>query len=235
MSLQQKQEEKIMKKIIIAIDGVSGCGKSTVAQKTASVFNYRHIDSGAMYRAVTLYFLEHHVSLTHPIEIAEALAKIRIVFRNNSQGKSEIFLNGVNVEDEIRTLRVAEKVSPVSAIREVRKMLVNEQKKMGKGRGVVMDGRDIGAVVFPDAELKIFLTADMEVRARRRQEELLAKDEMVDLEDIIKNLKKRDHIDTARSESPLTQLPDAKVIDTTFLTIEEEVEIVTQLAMSKIL
>lgn len=235
MSLQQKQEEKVMKKIIIAIDGVSGCGKSTIAKKVASVFNYRHIDSGAMYRAATLYFLEHHISLTHPIEIVEALAKIKIAFRNNSQGKSEIFLNGVNVEDEIRTLRVAEKVSPVSAIKEVRKMLVTEQKKMGNGRGVVMDGRDIGAVVFPDAELKIFLTADVEVRARRRQEELLAKDEMVDLEDIIKNLKTRDHIDTARSESPLTQLPEAEVIDTTFLTIEEEVEIVTHLALSRIL
>jgi len=224
-----------MKRIIIAIDGFSGCGKSTIAQETASIFNYRYIDSGAMYRAVTLYFLENHISLTNPLQIAAALSEIKISFQNNSQGKSEIFLNGANAEHAIRTLRVAEKVSEVSALKEVRKMLVSEQQKMGIGRGIVMDGRDIGSVVFPDAELKIFLTAEAEVRAKRRQEELIARGESADFEEIIKNLKSRDRIDSTRSESPLVQVPEALVLDTTFLTVEEEVETVARFALSKIL
>lgn len=224
-----------MKKIIIAIDGYSACGKSTTAKETARILGYRYIDSGAMYRAVTLYFLDHHVTLTNPHEVDSALANIRISFRVNSKGETETFLNGLMVENEIREMRISEQVSQVSALANVRHAMVAQQRKMGKERGVVMDGRDIGTVVFPDAELKVFLTADILVRAFRRQKELLERDEMVDIDTIVQNLVLRDDIDSTRKESPLRKAPDALSLDTTFITIDEEVDEVVRQALSRIL
>lgn len=223
-----------LSKIVIAIDGYSACGKSTTAKEVAKILGYRYIDSGAMYRAVTLYFLDHHVALTNPREIHRALQQINISFKINAKGVTETFLNGLSVEEEIRQLRVSEQVSPVSAIKEVRDAMVAQQRKLGKERGIVMDGRDIGTVVFPQAELKLFMTADMMVRAFRRQQEWLAQDRLVDLDEVIENIKKRDHIDTTRAESPLRQAEDAIVIDTTHITIDEQVDEVVRLAFSKI-
>lgn len=223
-----------LSKIVIAIDGYSACGKSTTAKEVAKILGYRYIDSGAMYRAVTLYFLDHHVALTNPKEIHRALQQINISFKINAKGVTETFLNGLSVEEEIRQLRVSEQVSPVSTIKEVREAMVAQQRKLGKERGIVMDGRDIGTVVFPQAELKLFMTADMMVRAFRRQQEWLAQDRLVDLDEVIENIKKRDHIDTTRAESPLRQAEDAIVIDTTHITIDEQVDEVVRLAFSKI-
>lgn len=223
-----------LSKIVIAIDGYSACGKSTTAKEVAKILGYRYIDSGAMYRAVTLYFLDHHVALTNPKEIHRALQQINISFKINAKGVTETFLNGLSVEEEIRQLRVSEQVSPVSTIKEVREAMVAQQRKLGKERGIVMDGRDIGTVVFPQAELKLFMTADMMVRAFRRQQEWLAQDRLVDLDEVIENIKKRDHIDTTRAESPLKQAEDAIVIDTTHITIDEQVDEVVRLAFSKI-
>jgi cytidylate kinase len=223
-----------LSKIVIAIDGYSACGKSTTAKEVAKILGYRYIDSGAMYRAVTLYFLDHHVALTNPKEVNRALQQINISFKINAKGVTETFLNGLSVEEEIRQLRVSEQVSPVSAIKEVREAMVAQQRKLGKERGIVMDGRDIGTVVFPQAELKLFMTADMMVRAFRRQQEWLAQDRLVDLDEVIENIKKRDHIDTTRAESPLRQAEDATVIDTTHITIDEQVDEVVRLAFSKI-
>jgi cytidylate kinase len=224
-----------MRKIIIAIDGYSACGKSTTAREVARELNYRYIDSGAMYRAVTLYFLDKHVALTNPKEVARALQEIRIAFIVNSKGNSEAFLNGINVEKEIRKMRISENVSQVSAIREVRVAMVEQQRRMGKDCGVVMDGRDIGTVVFPHAELKIFLTADILVRAFRRQKELLERDDLVDIDTIVENLQQRDSIDSNRAESPLRKAEDAIGIDTTHITIEEQVDEVIRLAMTKMI
>lgn len=223
-----------MKKIIIAIDGYSACGKSTTAKLVANRLGYIYIDSGAMYRAVTLYFHENYVSLTDPHAVIQALENIHITFVHNPQlQKNETYLNGLNVEEEIRKMYISEKVSEVSAIAQVRKAMVEQQQKMGKKRGVVMDGRDIGTCVFPDAELKIFMTADMMVRARRRQEELLTKEEMVPLDDIIKNLQMRDHIDTTRAQSPLRMAEDAYLLDNTHITIDEQIEFVINLASGR--
>jgi CMP/dCMP kinase len=225
-----------MKKIVIAIDGYSACGKSTTAKKVAAILGYAYIDSGAMYRAVTLYFDRHHVSQTNKVEILKALDKIDISFKVNPKNQqNETYLNGLNVENEIREMRVSNQVSQVSSIKEVRDAMVAQQKKLGKKKGVVMDGRDIGTVVLADADLKIFMKADIYVRSGRRQEEYLAKNQLVDLEDIIENLKKRDHLDTTREESPLRQADDAIVVDTTFMTLEEQVEEVINLALSKII
>lgn len=223
-----------MNRITIAIDGYSACGKSTTAKRVAGILGYRYIDSGAMYRAVTLYFLENHVAITNPKEVAKALEAIRITFQVNPKGKSETFLNGLNVEKLIREMRVSENVSPVSTIREVRAAMVEQQRKLGKHKGVVMDGRDIGTVVFPDAELKLFLTADIHVRAYRRQQELLEKGEMIGVEAIVENLRQRDKIDSTRAESPLTKAAGAIEIDTTFVTIDEQVDEVIQLAVGSI-
>jgi cytidylate kinase len=224
-----------LSKIVIAIDGYSACGKSTTAKEVAKILGYRYIDSGAMYRAVTVYFLEHHVSLSNPKEITKALHNINISFKVNSKGTTETFLNNLNVEKDIRRMRVSENVSPVSAIREVRVAMVEQQRKLGKDKGIVMDGRDIGTVVFPKAELKFFMTADILVRAFRRQRELLMLDRMVDLDTVIENIEKRDRIDTTRTESPLRKADDAVVIDTTHITIDEQVDEVIRLAMSKAL
>jgi CMP/dCMP kinase len=216
-----------MKKIIIAIDGYSACGKSSTAKAVANLLNYSYIDTGAMYRAVTLYFLQNFVSLTNPNEIADALKEIDIEFRFNAKAnKSDTYLNGLNVETEIRQMAVSDRVSEVSAISTVRRFLVAQQQKMGKKKGIVMDGRDIGTVVFPDAELKIFMVADMQIRAKRRQDELLEKGELVKLEEIIDNLTKRDLIDTSRADSPLRQAQDASVIDTSYITFDEQVEMI---------
>lgn len=221
------------RKIVIAIDGYSACGKSTTAKKVANVLGYRYIDTGAMYRAVTLHFLDHHVSLTNPREILKALQEINITFKLNGKNISETFLNGLNVEKKIRSMRVSEMVSQVSAVKEVRLAMVEQQRRMGREKGVVMDGRDIGTVVFPDAELKLFMTADMLVRAFRRQRELLEKDQLVDLDDVLENLRHRDEIDTTRAESPLRQAEDAIVIDTTYITLEEQVDEVVRIALSR--
>lgn len=222
-----------LKKIVIAIDGYSACGKSTTAKQVAAVLGYRYIDTGAMYRAVTMYFQEHHVSLTNPREIAKALQEIHITFKVNSKKKSETYLNGLNVEKEIRSMKVSEMVSQVSTIKEVRTFLVDQQRRMGKEKGVVMDGRDIGTVVFPQAELKLFMTADMLVRAFRRQKELMEKKQLVDLDEVVENIIKRDHIDTTRAESPLRQAEDAVVIDTTYIAIDEQVDEVVRMAVSR--
>ncbi|MCP9748998.1 (d)CMP kinase [Lacihabitans sp. CS3-21] len=219
-----------MSKIIIAIDGYSSCGKSTTAKKAAASMGYSYIDTGAMYRAVTLYFIQNHVSLSNSKEVETALNNITIEFRINAVGQNQTYLNGLNVEDEIRKLYVADKVSEVSAIAAVRHAMVDQQRKMGKKKGFVMDGRDIGTVVFPDAELKIFMTADPFIRAHRRQIELMTKGEVLDLEDILENIKKRDVIDTTRTESPLKKAEDAVVIDTTFMTLDEQVDQVILMA-----
>jgi cytidylate kinase len=224
------------KKIVIAIDGYSACGKSTTAKEVARSLGYRYIDTGAMYRAVTLYFLEHHVALTNPKEVSKALSEVHVSFKYNSKlKKSETYLNGLCVEDDIRSMRVSEMVSPVSAIKAVRTAMVDQQRRMGKEKGVVLDGRDIGTVVFPQAELKLFMRADIMVRAFRRQRELLERDQLVDLDEVIENINLRDKIDTTREESPLRQAEDAIVIDTTFITIEEQVDEVVRLALSRML
>lgn len=223
-----------MNRIIIAIDGYSACGKSTTAKRVASVLGYRYIDSGAMYRAVTLHFLEHHIAITNPKEVTRALNDIRIAFQVNAKGVSETFLNGLNVEHSIREMRVSENVSQVSTLKDVRVAMVELQRKLGKHKGVVMDGRDIGTVVFPGAELKLFLTADIYVRAYRRQKELLERGEMIGLENIVANLQKRDKIDSTRAESPLVRAAGAIELDTTFVTIDEQVDEVIQLAIGSI-
>jgi cytidylate kinase len=224
-----------MKKIIIAIDGYSACGKSTTAKVSAARLGYSYVDTGAMYRATTLYFHDHFINTTNPKAIYGALQDIHINFIYNPKlDKSETYLNGLNVEDEIRKMYISEKVSEVSAIPEVRHYMVALQQKMGKKRGLVMDGRDIGTAVFPDAELKIFMQADIVVRASRRQQELLEQKQVVNIDDIISNLEKRDRIDTTRSEGPLKMADNAYLLDTTYMTIEEQVECVVNLATGKI-
>lgn len=224
-----------LKRINIAIDGYSSCGKSSTAKAVAKKLNYAYIDTGAMYRAVTLYFLEHYINLTDPKAVHRALENIELKFIPNPRTNiSEMFLNGINVEEEIRKMYISENVSEVSAIVEVRRNMVTQQKQMGKKRGVVMDGRDIGTMVFPDADLKIFMTADINVRAERRQKELLERNELVELHKIVENLKHRDHIDMNRSEGPLVKAEDALELDTTFITFDEQVDIITGYALSKI-
>lgn len=222
-----------MRKIVIAIDGYSACGKSTTAKEVAKILGYRYIDSGAMYRAVTLYFLDHLVSFTNPKEIDKALQDIKLTFVVNLKGVTEIFLNGINVEKAIRKMRISENVSQVSTIKVVREAMVVLQRKMGKDKGIVMDGRDIGTVVFPEAELKVFLTADLMTRAFRRQKELLEKEDLVEIDTIVENLRSRDQIDSTRKESPLVKASDATEMDTTHVTIDEQVDEVVRLALSK--
>jgi cytidylate kinase len=189
-----------------------------------------------MYRAITLYFCENHISSTNPHQVAQALSNIHIQFVHNPRTeRNETYLNGLNVEEEIRKMYISGKVSEVSAIPEVRKAMVYQQQQMGKKRGLVMDGRDIGTCVFPDAELKIFMTADIMVRAQRRQEELLEKNELVDVHEIIKNLQMRDHLDTTRKENPLRMAEDAYLLDNTSITIDEQIDFVISLANSKMI
>ena len=219
-----------MKRIIIAIDGSSGCGKSSSARAVAKALGYTYVDSGAMYRATTLYFLDHGVPAESDQAVEEALRNIRISFRVNASGNSEVLLNGEICEDRIRDMRVASQVSMVSAIPAVRVAMVARQRELGNDRGVVMDGRDIGTVVYPDAELKIFLTASIEVRGRRRQLELRQKGQEIALSDIVENLEKRDLADSTRAVSPLRKAPDAVEIDTSDLGFEQQVEQVLTLA-----
>ncbi|KYG72585.1 MULTISPECIES: (d)CMP kinase [Roseivirga] len=224
-----------MAKINIAIDGLSGCGKSSTAKAVAKTLGYKFIDTGAMYRAVTLYVLNEAVDLTSKESVIQALEQITIDFRYNQESqKNETFLNGQNVEEEIRSMRVAGSVSQVAAIKEVRVAMVAQQQQMGKDKGVVMDGRDIGSVVFPEAELKLFMTASTEVRAKRRQAELREKGEEVALDEIMKNLEERDRIDSTRDESPLIKVEDAIEVDTSNLLFEEQVQKVLDLALQRI-
>lgn len=218
------------KKIIIAIDGWSSCGKSTLAKELASELGYLYVDSGAMYRAITLYFLRNHVDWTDKSAVKKALKEISLefVFNEKSQ-QSEMHLNEENVEYVIRDLVVAEKVSEVAAVKEVRKFAVEQQQMMGKKKGIVMDGRDIGTVVFPKAELKIFLTADNTVRVERRFKELFDKNPNVTIEEVKANLEMRDYIDSNREESPLRQADDAVLLDNTNLTAKETTNKVLQL------
>lgn len=213
-------------KIIIAIDGYSSCGKSTLAKALAKHLNYSFIDTGAMYRAVTLYFIQNNIAINEANEVTNALNNIALSFKFNPiTGKSDIYLNGVCVEEEIREMYVANKVSDVAAIKAVREFAVAQQQKMGAEKGIVMDGRDIGTVVFPNAELKIFMTADPEVRVQRRLKELLVKGQAVNEQEVRENLKMRDHIDTTRAESPLRQAEDAIVLDNSHYTMEQQLQI----------
>lgn len=212
-----------MKKIVIAIDGWSSCGKSTLAKQLAKELGYIYIDSGAMYRAVTLYFLRNHVDWTNTSEVTEALTNINLQFKPNSvNGESEIYLNEENVEYVIRDMVVAEKVSEVAAIEEVRSFAVAEQQKMGAAKGIVMDGRDIGTTVFPDAELKIFMTADIAVRVERRFREMYSKNPNITIEEVKDNLEMRDYIDSHRKVSPLQKAADAIEINNTGLSPDEQ-------------
>lgn len=213
-------------KITIAIDGYSSTGKSTMAKALAKQLGYAYIDTGAMYRAVTLYCLEHGLidgqHVDEP-ELQRSMDDIRITFRANDQGLSETYLNGVNVENDIRSMRVSDKVSIIAAIGFVRRDMVRQQQAMGRDKGIVMDGRDIGTVVFPDAEMKVFVTADPLVRAQRRYVELRAKgDTAITLDEVLNNVTERDRIDTTRAESPLRQADDALVLDNSHMTIEEQ-------------
>lgn len=227
-----------MKKITIAIDGYSSCGKSTIAKDLANKLGYIYIDTGAMYRAVTLYLLQNNIITKDGKEIykvEEFLDEVNITFQCDPKSKKcEVFLNGENVEGDIRGLIVANNVSFVASIKEVREKLVSIQRELGKSKGVVMDGRDIGTVVFPDAELKLFVTSDTEIRAKRRYNELRGKGEKVTLEDVKANLEKRDYIDSHRKESPLTQAEDAVIIDTSHLTREEQTDVAYELVMERV-
>jgi cytidylate kinase len=217
-----------VKKIIIAIDGHSSCGKSTLAKSLGDVLHYNYISTGDMYRAVTLYLIENQIDVTDERAVKIALPNIEIHFENRGNG-THIFLNGKDVQGEIRKMYVSEKVSPVATISAVRRKMVFLQHGMGDEKGIVMDGRDIGTVVFPKAALKIFLTADVEERTRRRFEEIKAKGQHADWEEVKQNLMNRDHIDSTREDSPLKQADDAVLIDNTNLSPTE------QLAMVKVL
>lgn len=223
------------KKIIIAIDGLSSCGKSTVARQLAGKLNYLYVDSGAMYRAITLYFLRNNVDISNVDQVSDALSEIELDFRlNEKSGQMEMFMNDEDVEYQIRDLIVAEKVSEVAALKAVRDFAVGQQQKMGNGKGVIMDGRDIGTVVFPHAELKLYLTADNAVRVERRFKEMYAKNPNVTIEEVAQNIEMRDYIDSNREVSPLRKADDAIVIDNSNLTPEDQLKKVLDLANSYI-
>ena len=214
------------KKIIITLDGRSSCGKSTLAKALARELGYVFVDSGAMYRAITLYFLNNKVDWSDLKQIEKALANIELTFVfNPTRGASDIILNGQNVESSIRDMAVASRVSEVAAIPLVRQFAVQQQQRLGKNKGIVMDGRDIGTVVFPDAELKIFMTASKEIRVKRRFQELVQKDAAITIEEVRENLEQRDHMDSNRKESPLRQANDARVLDNTDLNEQQQFEL----------
>lgn len=218
-----------MKKIIIAIDGYSGCGKSSTAKAVANELGYSFIDTGAMYRATTVYFLDNYIKLTNPKEVETALENIKITFAfSEAEQRTNTILNGKSIEHRIRTMAVNEKVSQVAALKRVREDMVAQQQKMGKSKGVVMDGRDIGTNVFPEAELKIFMKSDMDVRVHRRQDELYQKGIRASREEIQANFEKRDHIDSTREENPLRQAEDAIVLDSTKFKFENQVTFVLE-------
>ena len=227
-----------MKKIVVAIDGFSSCGKSTMAKELAREAGYIYVDTGAMYRAVSLFCIQNGWMTETEInseELEKHIHSIRIEFRPNGEGKSDTYLNGTNVENDIRTLEVANGASRVSTLGFVRRELVRQQQLMGLEKGIVMDGRDIGTVVFPHAELKIFLTASPEIRAQRRLDEMAAKDEKVNFEEVLANVKERDERDQNRAESPLCKADDAIVIDNSDLTRDEQREILRTLFAEKTL
>ncbi|WP_341843171.1 (d)CMP kinase [Chitinophaga caseinilytica] len=218
-----------MKKIIITIDGYSSCGKSTLAKQLAAKLNYLYIDSGAMYRAITLYFIQQRVDWADTYQVKTALESIQLEFvYNQLTGQSDMYLNEENVEPMIREMVVAEKVSEVAAVREVREFAVAQQQQMGAAKGIVMDGRDIGTVVFPHAELKIFMTADPAVRVQRRFKELYAKNPNISLHEVKENLELRDYIDSNRAVSPLRKADDAIILDNSNLTMDEQLDLVSQ-------
>jgi cytidylate kinase len=221
--------------IIITIDGWSSCGKSTLAKQLAKELDYVYIDSGAMYRAITLYFLRNHVDWTKGKAVEQALREINLEFNYNPASKqSEMFLNGENVEYVIRDLVVAEKVSEVASIKAVRDFAVAQQQQMGKDKGIVMDGRDIGTVVFPKAELKIFMTADNAIRVERRFKELYEKNPNVTIEEVKNNLEMRDYIDSHREVSPLRKADDAIVLDNSQLTIRQQLDVALKLVRDRL-
>lgn len=227
-----------MKKITIAIDGYSSTGKSTLAKQLAQVLNYIYVDTGAMYRAVTLYAMQQGIITQNSFDqqqLINDLKNIYLTFQfNETLGFAEMYLNDVNVENEIRSMEVSALVSKIAAVSEVRSKLVQQQKLYGQHKGVVMDGRDIGTVVFPDAELKIFMTASAEIRAQRRYLELKGKGQEVNYEDVMKNVQERDDVDTSREDSPLIQAQDAIVIDNSEMTREEQFELILKLAKDRI-
>lgn len=214
-----------MKKIIIAIDGYSATGKSSTAKQVASILGYSYIDSGAMYRAVTFFFLENKIDFNDDKQVADSLKNCFLSFDGN-----DIFLNNKKLKNELRTMEVNQNVSPVSTISRVRAKLVEQQREMGKMKAVVMDGRDIGTIVFPNADLKLFMTANVQIRAERRKSELERKNLKGSIEEIIENLKERDHIDSSRTDSPLVQADDAIEIDTSHITLNQQIEKIVLLA-----
>jgi cytidylate kinase len=224
------------RKINIAIDGYSSCGKGTLAKQLAKALNYLFIDTGAMYRAVTYALLENRIEISDQISIEKLLPQLEINFiYRPDENYNHTILNGVDIEDEIRSMEVSNLVSPVSKIDIVRSFLVRQQRKIGENKGVVMDGRDIGTVVFPDAELKIFMTAKPEIRARRRFEELRRNgDELVTFDEVLENLNSRDLQDSSRANSPLKPASDAKVLDNSFITRDEQFHISLEWALEKI-
>jgi cytidylate kinase len=225
-------------KIIVAIDGHSSCGKSTIAKALATQLGYIFIDSGAMYRAVTLFALRNNLISGSEVkreELIKSLPAIKIAFRYNPEKqKSDTFLNDENVEDEIRQMTVSQHVSPVATIAEVRAAMVLLQKELGKNKGIVMDGRDIGTVVFPQAELKLFVTASAEIRAKRRFDELTAKGETVSFADILQNVQERDRIDSTREVSPLIKAEDALILDNSNLSQQEQLKWVIEQVEKKV-
>ena len=220
-----------MTKIIVAIDGYSSCGKSTIAKALAKHAGYTYVDTGAMYRAIGLYTIQH--GLTETSDIIESLPAIHIGFVRVG-GAQHVTLNGEDVESRIRTLEVGNRASEISTIKEVRAFLVAQQQKMGEEKGIVMDGRDIGTVVFPQAELKLFLTASPEVRAQRRYDELVEKGEQPKFEDVLADVNDRDYRDTHRAESPLRQAEDAIVVDNSHMTREEQMDVIYGLFDKKV-
>jgi cytidylate kinase len=220
-----------MQPIIITLDGYSSCGKSTLARALAQELNYVFIDSGAMYRAITLYFLRNHIDWTNQQAVVDALAEINLQFHYNpNTGSSDMYLNDENVEALIRDMLVSERVSDIAAIKEVREFAVAQQQAMGTKKGIVMDGRDIGTTVFPNAELKLFITADPVVRVERRFKEMLAKNPNITIEEVKDNLEMRDYIDSHREVSPLRKADDAIVLDNSNLTREEQLAEALKLA-----
>ena len=223
------------KKIIITVDGYSSCGKSTLARQLANKLNYIFIDSGAMYRAITLYCLRNHINYSDVKSIETALKNINLEFIYNEQtGNSDIFLNNENVEAMIRDMLVSENVSEVAAIKQVRTFSVTQQRKIGKHKGIVMDGRDIGTTVFPKAELKIFMTADTAVRVERRFKEMYAANKNITIEEVRKNLELRDYIDSNRKISPLRKADDAILLDNSNMSMKDQFKIALHLAQEKI-
>lgn len=211
------------KNIVVAIDGYSSCGKSTLAKALAKKLHFIYVDSGAMYRAVALYFLRNNIDVHNHEQIVEALKNIHLNFHSRDY-QTHITLNDEEVSDEIRLMPVSEKVSEIAAIHEVRKEMVKQQQRMGHSKNIVMDGRDIGTTVFPNATVKIFMTADPKIRAERRYKEIVGKNPEITLEDVFENLAHRDYQDTTREESPLVRADDAIILDNTELTPEEQLE-----------